>query len=250
MGRLLCLDIGKSKTGVAVSDPTHLIAQGVCVIASHDIAAETIRIRELIEQYEVEKLIVGYPIETSGNEGAKSQEIKKIFDKISSQIDCPAELWDERFTTKIAINTMTDGGLSYKKQRSVVDMLAAQLILQSYLDAQNIKKEKKTKDSTKGVRNMEEDRITLKTDDGEELVYIVDYEFEFEGSDYVVLYEEGAEDEDEALLFRIEDSEDGASMLYDLEDDEFDRVNEYYISQFDEDEDDEEFGTYEDADKE
>ena len=147
-------------------------------------------------------------------------------------------MWDERFSTKEA--ELAIGELDHKKQKKVVDKLAAQVILRSYLDYINMFPAGMNNDVNKieetsikkGIKNMENETIIVMTDDGQELEYIIDEEFEFEGNTYVVLCTN--DDDEEAILFRLETGENEEVLLYDLEDDEFDAVNEYYVSLFDE----------------
>ncbi|MBE6038022.1 MAG: Holliday junction resolvase RuvX [Anaerofustis stercorihominis] len=244
MKRILCLDIGLSRTGVAVSDGLGITAQGVEVIAQKDFYSVIKRVNELLEIYDVDKILVGYPLRTDGKYGEKAAEIEEKKRLLEKKTKKEVVLWDERFSTKIAELALVDK--DPKKQKQVVDMLAAQVILQSYLDylslhpAVNTEKENKIEDISikKGIKNMENETIIVKTDDGQEVEYIVDVEFEFEGKNYVVLC--AAEDDEEAILFRLEEDEEGV-LLYDLEDDEFDAVNDFYITLFDEeDEEDEE----------
>ena len=242
MKRILCLDIGLSRTGVAVSDALGITAQGVEVIARKDFYDVIRRVNELLEIYDIDRILVGYPLRTDGRYGEKAAEIEEKKRLLEKKTKKEVILWDERFSTKIAELALTD--TDHKKQKQVVDMLAAQVILQSYLDYLSFNpsgnnKENKIEETSikKGIKNMENETIIVKTEDGQEIEYIVDVEFEFEGKTYVVLC--AAEDDEEAILFRLEEDEEGV-LLYDLEDDEFDAVNDYYITLFDEEEEDEE----------
>lgn len=242
--RILCLDIGLSRTGVAVSDPLGITAQGVEVIEKKDFYDVLRRVQELLEIYDVEKILVGYPLRTDGQYGEKAKEMEEKKRIIEKKTKTEVVLWDERFSTKIAELAIQD--LDYKKKKQVVDKLAAQVILQSYLEYIDMlpkeadKKVNEIEETSikKGIKNMENETIVVMTDDGQELEYIIDEEFEFEGNTYVVLCTN--DDDEEAILFRLETGEDEEVLLYDLEDDEFDAVNEYYISLFDEEEEDEE----------
>lgn len=235
--RILCLDVGLSRTGVAVSDPLGYTAQGVEVIEKKDFYDVIRRVNELLEIYDADTILLGYPVKTDGTEGEKAgemQEKKRLLEKKTKR---EVILWDERFSTKIAELAIAD--LDYKKQKKVVDKLAAQVILQSYLEYLDMQEKKNSTVNKieeisikKGIKNMENETIIVRTDDGQEIEYIIDEEFEFEGNSYVVLC--ASDDDEEAILFKLVEGEDGEVLLYDLEDDEFEAVNEYYVSLFDE----------------
>ncbi len=236
--RILCLDVGLSRTGVAVSDPLGYTAQGVEVIEKKDFYDVIKRVNELLENYDVETILLGYPIRTDGRAGEKAAEMEEKKRLLEMKTKKSVVLWDERFSTKIAETAIKD--LDYKKQKKVVDKLAAQVILQNYLEylemhgksAENIMNKIEEISIKKGIKNMENETIIVRTDDGQELEYIIDEEFDFNGNSYVVLC--ASDDDEEAILFRLEEGEDGEVLLYDLEDDEFEAVNEYYVSLFDE----------------
>ncbi|MBR6800262.1 MAG: Holliday junction resolvase RuvX [Eubacteriaceae bacterium] len=236
--RILCLDIGLSRTGVAVSDPLGITAQGVEVIEKKDFYDVIRRVNELLEIYDVEKILIGLPLLTDGTYGEKAMEMQEKKRLLEMKTKKEVVMWDERFSTKEA--ELAIGELDHKKQKKVVDKLAAQVILRSYLDYINMFPAGMNNDVNKieetsikkGIKNMENETIIVMTDDGQELEYIIDEEFEFEGNTYVVLCTN--DDDEEAILFRLETGENEEVLLYDLEDDEFDAVNEYYVSLFDE----------------
>ncbi len=235
--RILCLDVGLSRTGVAVSDPLGYTAQGVEVIEKKDFYDVIRRVNELIEVYDPEFILLGYPVRTDGNYGEKAAEMEEKKRLLEKKTKREVILWDERYSTKIAEYAIA--GLDYKEKKKVVDKLAAQVILQSYLEYLEIQEKRnetvnKIEETSikKGIKNMENETIIVRTDDGQEIEYIIDEEFEFEGNSYVVLC--ASDDDEEAILFRLEEGEDGEVLLYDLEDDEFEAVNEYYVSLFDE----------------
>ena len=222
--RILCLDLGEARIGVAVSDPLGFTAQSVCVLKNDGSFLD--RIRELMSEYDTAEIVIGRPLNQDGSEGRKALNIKEQSEYIASQTGAEVHLWDERFSTKEAQRLMEYENISQKKQKNVIDMLAAQIILQNYLDVQSIKNKQKNK-SYKGVMIME-DKITLINEEGEEIEFIVDEKIDFEGKSYIILCED--EDSDDALLFRIEEDEDGEILLIEVkDDDEFDRVSDFYF---------------------
>lgn len=243
--RILCLDLGLKRIGVAVSDLLGYTAQGVEVIQSEGFEQDIKKIKELIKKYQVCKVLIGYPLNLDGSEGNKAQAIREQYEKIAAQIDCEAMLWDERFSTKEAERALDQGNVNWQKKREVVDKMAAQIILQGYLDYESIKKlkEKKIMDEKKLNEELEVDldeemddetgdmideKITLINENGEEVEFMVDDQFEFEGTTYLVLCEN--EDSDDAFLFKVEEDENGEMVLKEVEDEaEYEKVSEYYF---------------------
>ncbi|MCL1913827.1 MAG: Holliday junction resolvase RuvX [Eubacteriaceae bacterium] len=224
--RVLCLDLGSSRIGVSVSDPLGMTAQGVDVLNANGLKGQLL---ELIDRYGSKTIVIGFPLNKDGSEGPKAKSVRRQSQEIEEYTKCDVILWDERFSTKEAQRVMQYDNINQKKQKEVIDMLAAQVILQSYLDSvrANAGKEKKPGKIRNGVKIME-DRIVLINDDGEEVEFIIDDKFQFEGIDYVVLCED--EDSDDALLFRLEPDDGGEMLLIEVEDDEeFDKVSKFYF---------------------
>ncbi len=132
--RILSLDIGKKKIGVAVSDPLGLTAQGLEVIRRQNLKKDLQRIGQLLAEYEVEEIIVGLPRNMDGTLGEKAQEIldfKEKLNRVAGGITVTA--WDERLTTAAAQRTLLEADVSRKGRKKVVDKLAAVFILEGYL---------------------------------------------------------------------------------------------------------------------
>jgi len=144
LGRLLCLDYGKKRVGIAVTDPLKIIASGIETVKEHGIRQY---LREYIEKEEVEGLVVGYP-KTLRNEPSEAvryiEPFLKWFRKAFPAI--PVMLYDERFTSKMAEDSMIRGGVprGARRDRSQVDRISAALILQSYLDSEKSKQDRMT----------------------------------------------------------------------------------------------------------
>jgi putative Holliday junction resolvase len=137
MGRMLCLDYGRKRVGVAVSDPLGIIAGGLETVPTH-------RIRDFLKTYlaggEVERLVVGYP-KTLRNEPSEATRYIDPFVKWFRQAfpGIPVDLFDERFTSRMAERAMLEAGVPRKarRDRGLVDKISASLILQSYLESKN-----------------------------------------------------------------------------------------------------------------
>lgn len=136
--RIMGLDLGSKTVGVAVSDPLGITAQGVEIIRreSEDKLRRTLaRIEELAREYEVGTFVLGYPKHMDNTIGERAQKSEAFKDKLERRTGLPVILWDERLTTVAADNAMSEAGLSREKRKEYVDMIAASLILQGYLDS-------------------------------------------------------------------------------------------------------------------
>ncbi|MDW7650706.1 MAG: Holliday junction resolvase RuvX [Bacillota bacterium] len=133
--RILGLDVGDRTIGVAVSDELGWTAQGLEVIRRSAWENDLKRLRELVDEYAVSLIVVGYPKNMNGTIGPRAQISAEFADKISEELGIPTKLWDERLTTMEAERMLIAADLSRAKRRKVIDKMAAVLILQNYLQA-------------------------------------------------------------------------------------------------------------------
>ncbi len=131
-GRIMGLDIGGKRIGVAISDETRIIATPVRFVERG--AGDRRAFAELIERYTVGRLVVGLPTGMSGREGPQSADVRAYADQLAMDLDLPMDYWDERLSTAIAERTLIAGGSSRADRRTRVDAVAAAVILQGYLD--------------------------------------------------------------------------------------------------------------------
>jgi len=134
--RILGLDVGDILIGVAVSDPTSTIAQGLDSIKRKNLKIDVQKIRSLTEEYKVKSIVVGLPKMLSGEIGIQAQKVLDFADKFREVVGVPVVFWDERFTTVAANKTLIKANVRRKKRKQVADKMAAVLILQGYLDNQ------------------------------------------------------------------------------------------------------------------
>lgn len=133
--RILGLDVGTKNIGLALSDPFGLTAQPLATVrCCGDREKDALAVVKVIDEREVDSLVVGFPKNMDGSEGASCGMAKEFADLVISFRPLPVKFWDERLTSKMAENTMLEFDLSRKKRRKNVDTLAAVLILQNYLD--------------------------------------------------------------------------------------------------------------------
>lgn len=135
MSRLMALDVGNKRIGVAVSDPLRLFARGLTVITRTSNKETFQAIRELVVEQEVGKLIVGLPLSMNGEVGPQAQAVQKFADKLRAKLEVPIEMWDERLSTASASQVMFERGQSARKQKASIDSVAAAVILHDYMEA-------------------------------------------------------------------------------------------------------------------
>ncbi|OON91017.1 MAG: Holliday junction DNA helicase RuvA [Candidatus Epulonipiscium fishelsonii] len=139
--RILGLDFGSKTTGIALSDPLGITAQGIEIVRRTDefnLNPTLKRIHELCNQYKVDKIVIGYPKNMNNTLGPRCEQTDKFIKKLEKATNVEVERWDERLTTISAENMLIDANVSRKKRKNVIDKVAAVIILQNYLDTKGI----------------------------------------------------------------------------------------------------------------
>ena len=145
--RIMGLDFGSRTVGVAISDSLLLTAQGVEIIRRKEenkLRQTLARIEELIVENEVEEIVLGLPKNMNDTEGVRVELTKEFKDKLERRTGLPVCFWDVRLTTVAADKAMMEAGIRRENRKDYVDMIAATLILQGYLDRRNNEKKKET----------------------------------------------------------------------------------------------------------
>ena len=132
--RILALDIGDVRIGVAVSDELGITAQPLETIAAKDRAAALSKISGLVAELAAQEVLVGLPRSLDGSLGPAAQKVMEWVEELGAMLDVPVKTWDERFTTSAVERTLIAADVSRKKRKKVVDKLAAAYLLQGYLD--------------------------------------------------------------------------------------------------------------------
>jgi putative Holliday junction resolvase len=132
--RLLALDVGDRRIGIAVSDELGVTAQGVTTLHRRSWAADLAEIARLVDAWEAEAIVVGLPLTLDGTVGPRTQAVQAFIRRLESVVTVPILTWDERFSTVAAERVLIDADLSRAKRREVVDKTAAVVILQHFLD--------------------------------------------------------------------------------------------------------------------
>ena len=136
-GRIMALDLGSKRIGVAICDPTRTIAKSYGVIKRKSRAEDYARYTQILAAQAVTLLLVGLPTTADGGDSETAVWIRDYIADFSQQSDIPIEFWDESFTTVQAEASLRQRGKRGKKARAQVDAVAAAFILQNYLDAQH-----------------------------------------------------------------------------------------------------------------
>lgn len=132
-GRLLALDVGSRTIGLAVSDPLGITAQGLPTIRRTSKRADLQQLADLIRQYQVAEIVVGYPLHMSGEAGAQAQKVEALAQEMRRRFHLPVHLWDERLTSAEANRVLRETDMSIRRRGQVVDQMAAVLILQAFM---------------------------------------------------------------------------------------------------------------------
>lgn len=136
--RVLALDIGEVRVGIAVSDPTGRVASPVTVLPAQEVLAHAVTFRRVLEDWEPELLVCGLPRTLAGEEGPQAGRVRVQAEKIARSCGLPLEFADERLSSAEAKRILKEQGLSERAMRGKVDSVAAGLFLQSWLDARQI----------------------------------------------------------------------------------------------------------------
>ena len=134
-GRVLALDVGKKRIGLAVSDPLGITAQGLETLQRTTIREDIAALTELIREKEVSLLLVGHPLHMSGAESRQAVYTREFAERLSGRTGIPVKYWDERLTSAEAERVLKESGISIEKRAKAVDRLAAVILLRSYLDS-------------------------------------------------------------------------------------------------------------------
>lgn len=133
-GKILSVDFGDTRTGLAVSDPSRLLASGIGYVSPGGIEKTADAVAEIATEQRVTAIVVGLPVNMDGSEGGRAQRCKKFASMLSERTGVPVAMFDERMTTMTASRYLNETGTHGKKRKTVIDTLSAQIILQNCLD--------------------------------------------------------------------------------------------------------------------
>lgn len=133
MARILSIDYGKKRTGIAVTDPLQIIANGLATVSTSELLSY---LKDYLSREQVERIIIGRPLQTNGQPSENLQRVEQFVNRWKKEMpDVPVEYVDERFTSVLAHQAMIDGGLRKKarQDKALVDKISATIILEDYL---------------------------------------------------------------------------------------------------------------------
>ncbi len=141
MKRVLGIDFGERRIGLALSDPSGIIAQPYMTFDTREDGDIVKKIEELIEEQKVERIVLGIPRNMNGSIGEKGEAVLEFSNLLSSRLKLPIILWDERLSSVESLKVLRHAGAKLHKHKKAVDRISAALILQGYLDSQKRKKD-------------------------------------------------------------------------------------------------------------
>jgi putative holliday junction resolvase len=133
-GRILGLDVGSRRIGIAVSDPLGITAQGLETLQRRNKRHDLEHLRRVISEYDVKEIVVGLPLRMSGAEGTQADKMQAFAEDLRKRFQLPVHLWDERLTSAEANRLLRETDLSIEKRGKAVDRMAAVLILQAWME--------------------------------------------------------------------------------------------------------------------
>ena len=131
--KIMAVDYGDTRTGLAVCDRTEFLASPVGVIEERNFYFTIQKVAHAVKEYDVQMVVVGYPVNMNGKVGPRAEKCAQFAELLKTKVDVPVELWDERATTLEAQNYLSETGTYGKKRKEVIDEVAATIILESYM---------------------------------------------------------------------------------------------------------------------
>ena len=138
MTRILGIDWGKVRLGLAVSDESALIAQGLASLPRSGEKKDMVAIARYASEWQVREIVLGFPRNMDGTLGESARIVQLFAQRLESALRLPVHLWDERLSTQAAERTLVDAGVRRRARRDVIDRLAAAIILQGFLDRRRV----------------------------------------------------------------------------------------------------------------
>lgn len=142
--KIMAVDFGDSRTGLAVCDKTEFLASPIGVIHEKNFPSVIQKTAIAAVEYDVKEIVVGYPVNMNGTVGERAEKCKEFAKRLQKQVNVPVKLWDERSTTVSAHNYLNETNTRGKKRKEVIDAVAATIILESYLNYRKNQKAEQT----------------------------------------------------------------------------------------------------------
>ena len=143
--RIMALDIGQVRCGIAISDPDERVASPLCVLPTSEVKTNAASFRRVCQDWEPEMIVSGLPLSLNGQIGKQAEACREIALQVANTLHLPVEFSDERLSSSEAKRILREKGLSEKQMRGKVDMIAASLFLQSWLDARQTESDERNR---------------------------------------------------------------------------------------------------------
>lgn len=230
--RIIALDVGDRRIGIAVSDPLGFTAQPVETYTRVGYGPDTRRIAQLAGQYETNRILCGLPLNMDGTQGFQTQKVREFAAKLE-EAGLSVEFYDERMTTVLAEGALLEADMSRENRKKKVDMVAAVMILQSYLDANAAKTAaQETQDEEESE---DDDLLEMEDEDGQIIRFRLSATIAYAGETYVLLSCEeaaGGFEQGESLIMLSTTDDEGESCYQSLEDEALiEAVYDAYLKQ-------------------
>ena len=231
--RIVALDVGDRRIGIAVSDPLGITAQPIETYTRVGYGPDTRRIAQLAQQYVTNRILCGLPLNMDGTQGFQTQKVREFAEKLT-EAGLAVEFYDERMTTVLAEGALLEADMRRENRKKKVDMVAAVMILQSYLDAQAARAA--ASDQAGEEAEPEEDGILeMEDEDGQIIRFRLSATIAYAGETYVLLSCEeaaGGFEQGESLIMLSTTDDEGESCYQSLEDDALiEAVYDAYLKQ-------------------
>ena len=145
--KIMAVDLGDARTGLAVCDRTEFLASPIGVIHERDLNKLVVQVSVAVDEYQVSHVVVGYPKNMDGTTGERAQKCERFAQRLRNVVTVPVELWDERRTTVTAHEILNEADIRGQKRKDMVDEVAATIILESYLAYRRNQKEQAKEES-------------------------------------------------------------------------------------------------------
>lgn len=231
--RIVALDVGDRRIGIAVSDPLGVTAQPIETYTRIGYGPDTRHIAEIARMFETNRILCGLPRNMDGTQGFQTEKVRAFAAKLE-EAGLVIEYYDERMTTMLAESALLEANMRREDRKKKVDMVAAVVILQSYLDARAA-----TADEEENEENDEDGILEMEDEDGNPISFYLSASIRYADEDYVLLTcAEAAEDieQDESFIMRLTTDSEGNACYQSLEDEALiAAVYEAYLAQSEED---------------
>ncbi|MGN0759534.1 MAG: Holliday junction resolvase RuvX [Candidatus Ventricola sp.] len=230
--RIVALDVGDRRIGIAVSDPLGITAQPIETYTRVGYGPDTRRIAQLAQQYDTNRILCGLPLNMDGTQGFQTQKVREFAAKLE-EAGLTVEFYDERMTTVLAEDALLEADMRRENRKKKVDMVAAVMILQSYLDAQAAKSAAAAQEDEEEPED--DGLLEMEDEDGQVIRFRLSATIAYAGETYVLLSCEeaaGGFEQGESLIMLSTTDSEGESCYQSLEDEALiEAVYEAYLKQ-------------------